>query len=168
MYSLTDLTITSLTQNSPTNRPPLGRVFFLVAWPSHALRFRRRRVRHVNKAATSFTPTHSWVITRSSANTTGSGNTASGANALQNNTTGNFNTANGNNALQNNTTGDGNTATGAHCASKQHHRQLQHGQRYMVRSLHNTTGDNNTANGSFALSATPPASITRPGLFCAL
>ncbi len=49
---------------------------------------------------------------RSSTNTTGSYNTASGAAALLNNTTGSNNTAIGASALSNNTTGSNNTAIG--------------------------------------------------------
>jgi hypothetical protein len=66
-------------------------------------------------------------------NTTGTGNTASGDNALQQNTTGGSNTASGNMALQSNTEGIGNTAIGATALWK------------------NTTGGTNTAIGNAAL-----------------
>ena len=93
-----------------------------------ALRFRRQLERFVVKAAASATPTPSLVMTRSSANTTGSYNTATGFEALSSNTTGDANTANGA-ERSNNTTGSYNTANG-----------------FSARS--NTTGNNNTANGA--------------------
>jgi hypothetical protein len=67
------------------------------------------------------------------ANTTGSGNTASGADALSSSTIGFENTATGSAALGDNTTGSRNTATGA-------------GALFV-----NTTGSNNTATGDSAL-----------------
>ena len=66
-------------------------------------------------------------------NTTGTQNTANGANALQNNTRGNDNTANGFEALVRNTSGSNNTANGSGALQS------------------NTTGSGNTANGTNAL-----------------
>jgi hypothetical protein len=66
-------------------------------------------------------------------NTTGDGNTANGANALFNNTAGNFNTASGEDALYYNTTGNFNTANG------------------MGALYYNTTSWDNTAIGAYAL-----------------
>ena len=68
-------------------------------------------------------------------NTTGTGNTASGADALVSNTTGNYNTADGVNALYNNTIGFENTANG------------------LAALQQNTTGNFNTANGAAALTS---------------
>ena len=66
---------------------------------------------------------------------TGSGNTATGHQALFNNTVGAQNSASGHQALFNNTAGNGNTATGYGTLFR------------------NTTGSENTANGTLALSS---------------
>ncbi|PWU16026.1 MAG: hypothetical protein C5B50_14225 [Verrucomicrobia bacterium] len=66
-------------------------------------------------------------------NTTGSGNTASGFEALLYNTTGSANTAHGSQALEANSTGSGNTAVGSESLNS------------------NTSGNNNTASGVAAL-----------------
>ena len=71
--------------------------------------------------------TRQWVLTRSTYNTGGSFNTATGFAALFSNTTGSYNAAAGLNALYSNTTGSNNTANGAQALFKQHNRQLQHG-----------------------------------------
>ena len=70
---------------------------------------------------------------RSTSNTTGNANTASGTNALFSNTTGSTNMASGANALFSNTTGDNNTASGFYAL------------------FSNTTGTYNIANGYEAL-----------------
>ena len=88
-------------------------------------------------------------------------NTANGSYALYNNINASYNTANGAGARYSNTTGRYNTATGASAleyntighttrptvtrALLQHHRQRQHGQRSLLRSI-----------------TTPPAARTRP------
>jgi Chaperone of endosialidase len=72
-------------------------------------------------------------------NTTGSQNTANGANALQNNTAGMGNTADGVQALYSNSTGNFNAATGDHAL------------------FSNTTGHTNTANGDYALNGNTTA-----------
>ena len=77
---------------------------------------------------------------RSINNTTGSGNTATGVNALLSNTTGDRNTATGQAALRTNTTGSNNTATGSSALRV------------------NTTGFNNTAIGHRALDNNPTGS----------
>ena len=112
--------------------------------------FRREREPFAKKAATSPIETPFWVKMRSfiaavttiqpsglrrSISNTSSGNTATGANALQYNTTGGDNTAAGAYALYVNTTGDENTTMG----------------RSAMQS--NTTGSGNTATGFGALFA---------------
>jgi hypothetical protein len=99
------------------------------------LRFRRKRERHVNKAATSATATRFLGDGVLSLNTTGSFNTANGYQALFSNTTGSLNTANGYSALLFNTTGIYNTASGENAL------------------VNNTTGSNNTAIGANTLAA---------------
>ena len=83
-------------------------------------------------------------------NTTGTGNTATGAFALRNNTTGNSNTAIGDATLFNNESGSGNTATGALALSSNTtgSGNTATGDTSLP---NNTTGSNNTASGSFAL-----------------
>ena len=84
-------------------------------------------------------------------NTTGSNNTAAGAQALSSNTTGTWNTATGAEALEFNTTGSNNTATGGQSLSfnTTASENTAHGYGALYS---NTTGSYNTASGYNALS----------------
>ncbi|MBK9338893.1 MAG: tail fiber domain-containing protein [Lewinellaceae bacterium] len=84
------------------------------------------------------------------ANTTGSGNTANGVNALFSNTTGSYNTANGAEALFSNTTGFANTANGANALYSNTTGTSNTATGFSTLRM-NTTGNSNTANGNGAL-----------------
>ena len=83
-------------------------------------------------------------------NTTGSFNTANGANALYSNTTGSYNTASGFMALYSNTTGNYNVADGARALYNNTTGVENAGNGESV-LYYNTTGGYNTAIGNFAL-----------------
>ncbi len=83
-------------------------------------------------------------------NTTGSQNTADGAQALYNNTIGGYNTANGFNALVNNTEGNNNTASG-YSALQSNTTGVNNGAHGWFSLYSNTTGSENTAYGAYAL-----------------
>jgi hypothetical protein len=84
------------------------------------------------------------------ANTTGTGNTATGASTLYSNTTGIYNTATGSKALYNNSTGSANTANGETSLNNNTigSNNTASGQQSL---FYNTSGYSNTANGSASL-----------------
>ena len=121
MYSLTDLTSTSLNQNSSTNRPPLGRVFVLIALASMYVAL-SPQARAACQQGCGVGNGNTFL--GDNAGTTGVGNTAIGSGTLFSNTNGNANTASGAFALASNTTGSANTASGTRAAASRQRIEL--------------------------------------------